>query len=75
MRATPQFKEGGFFIKMEKEELEISDQNCINHHALYVDYNAMNALFNATKRATEAGVCLQKKVVPQNPLQSAAQLT
>ena len=33
---TPNFKKSAYFIDREREELEMSNQNSSNHHALYV---------------------------------------
>jgi len=58
--ATPKVGESGYYTLKERKELEISDQKCSNHHALYVGYNATNVFHSAIKVATRVRVCFQR---------------
>ena len=67
--ATPKLSESDYFTHREMHELEISDQQCFNHHALFFGYNVTHDIHNAMQVATWVGGLLPGKVVALHPLQ------
>ena len=49
MAATPTYKEGAYWTRVERTELGGSDQKFFDHHAFYVDCNVTNVFYSGHK--------------------------